>query len=66
MAVSGLTWSVAFTVGPYFAGIILDSGNPNLLWTLSGFIGLLATTGFIVLNKTHRAPVHVIEPATTD
>jgi len=35
MAVSGLTWSIAFTIGPYFAGLILDGPNPNLLWMLS-------------------------------
>jgi MFS family permease len=68
MAVSGLSWSIAFTIGPYFAGLILDSGNPNLLWMLCGVIGLLATFGFIVLNKTHRAPAPLLEPepAATD
>jgi len=66
MAVSGLTWSVAFTIGPYFAGVILDSGNPNLLWVLCGIIGLLATLGFTVLNKTHRSPTPISESAATD
>jgi MFS family permease len=32
MAVSGLTWSIAFTIGPYGAGLLLDSKNPNMLW----------------------------------
>lgn len=62
MAVSGLSWSVAFTIGPYFAGLILDSANPNLLWLLCGVIGLLATLGFTVLNKTYRTPAPLIEP----
>jgi MFS family permease len=66
MAVSGLSWSVSFTVGPYFAGLILDGSNPNLLWTLSGFIGLLATLGFSALNKTHRVAIQVPEPAAAD
>jgi len=66
MAVSGLSWSIAFTVGPYFAGLILDSANPNLLWLLCGFIGLLATIGFTVLNKTHQVTVRTPEPAATD
>ena len=66
MAVSGLTWSIAFTVGPYFAGLILDSANPNTLWYVSGFIGILATIGFTVLNKTHRSPAPLAEPAATD
>ncbi|HEU0294978.1 MAG TPA: MFS transporter [Anaerolineales bacterium] len=66
MAVSGLSWSVSFTVGPYFAGLILDSSNPNLLWILCGFIGLLATLGFSALNKTHRVAAQFPEPAATD
>jgi MFS family permease len=66
MAVSGLTWSIAFTVGPYFAGLILDSANPNLLWIICGVIGLMATLGFIVLNKVHHSPVPIVEPAAAD
>ena len=60
MAVSGLTWSAAFTVGPYFAGSILDGSNPNLLWVVCGLIGLLATLGFTILNRTHRLPAEAI------
>jgi MFS family permease len=66
MAVSSLTWSVAFTVGPYFAGLILDSSKPNLLWILCGFIGILATLGFVALNRTHRAEIRAPQPAATD
>jgi len=66
MAVSGLSWSVAFTIGPYFAGLILDSANPNILWVLCGVIGLLAAFGFAVLNKTHRSTSPLTEPAATD
>ena len=67
MAVSGLTWGIAFMIGPYFAGLLLDSANPNMLWYVSGFIGLLATIGFTVLNKVHRVQVPITaEPAATD
>jgi MFS family permease len=66
MAVSGLTWSIAFTVGPYFAGLILDSANPNMLWILAGFLGLLATIGFSVLNKVHLSPAPVAEASAAD
>ena len=66
MAVSGLSWSVAFTIGPYFAGLILDSANPELLWIVCGFIGLLATLGFTLLNRTHRVPSPIAEPAGAD
>jgi len=66
MAVSSLSWSISFTVGPFFAGLILDSTNPNLLWLLCGIVGLLATLGFTVLNKSQRAPTPLIEPAAAD
>jgi len=71
MAVSGLTWGIAFMIGPYFAGLVLDSANPNALWLVSGFIGLLATIGFTVLNKVNRVShpsteARSAEPAPTD
>jgi MFS family permease len=68
MAVSGLSWSIAFTLGPYFAGLILDGPNPNMLWFISGFIGLLATGGFILLNNRHRpiAPLPEAGSVTPD
>ena len=66
MAVSGLSWSISFTVGPYFAGLILDSANPSLLWAFCGIIGLLATAGFMVLNKARPSTVPAAEPAAAD
>ena len=66
MAVSGLSWSISFTVGPYFAGLILDSANPSLLWVFCGLIGILATLGFILLNTTRPSMVQAIEPAAAD
>jgi MFS family permease len=66
MAVAGLSWSIAFTVGPYFAGLLLDSANPSLLWVISGFVGTLATLGFLVLNKVQHVPAPVIEPAAAN
>jgi MFS family permease len=66
MAVASLSWSVAFTVGPFFAGLLLDSPNPNLLWVACGFIGTLAALGFVTLNRVHRSPAPAIEPAAAD
>lgn len=66
MAVSGLSWSISFTVGPYFAGLLLDSANPDLLWAFCGLIGLLATSGFLVLNKIRHTSGMIVEPAATD
>ncbi|HEX2993807.1 MAG TPA: MFS transporter [Anaerolineales bacterium] len=69
MAVSGLSWSISFAVGPYLAGLLLDSANPSLLWVLAGIAGMLATLGFVVLNKVHHsteATLETMEPAAAD
>jgi len=66
MAVSGLSWSISFTVGPYFAGLILESANPSLLWAFCGLIGMLATIGFVVLNKARPEAASLAEPAAAD
>jgi MFS family permease len=66
MAVSGLSWSIAFTVGPFFAGLLLDSANPSLLWAFCGIVGILATLGFVMLNRAHPAPAQNLEPAAAD
>lgn len=66
MAVSGLSWSISFTVGPYLAGLLLESSNPSLLWAFCGLIGLLATIGFAILNKVRDDALPVSEPAAAD
>jgi MFS family permease len=66
MAVSGLSGSISFAVGPYFAGLLLDSSNPSLLWAFCGLIGILATLGFVALNKIQHASAPAIEPAAAD
>ncbi|HSL46601.1 MAG TPA: MFS transporter [Anaerolineales bacterium] len=66
MAVSGLSWSISFTVGPYFAGLLLDSANPSLLWAFCGIIGIMATLGFLMLNRVRDTSAPVIEPAAAD
>ncbi len=66
MAVSGLTWSISFTVGPYFAGLILESSNPSLLWAACGVVGMLATAGFVALNKARQDTEVIVEPAAAD
>src|SRR5215207_6414207 len=66
MAVSGLSWSISFTVGPYFAGLLLDSANPQLLWVFCGLIGILATLGFVARNRDTHPAAPTIEPAAAD
>lgn len=58
MAVFGFSWGIPFAVGPLLAGLILDNGDPNLLWYAAGVVGLLATVGFLLLHqKVQPAPV---------
>ncbi|MGE5379069.1 MAG: MFS transporter, partial [Bacteroidota bacterium] len=60
--VYGLSWGIAFGVGPYLAGRIMDNYNPNLLWYMCGIVGMLAVLGFLILNRTvHPQPVTVAE-----
>src|ERR1051325_713921 len=63
MAVSGLSWGISFAIGPYFAGLILDSADPNLLWSICGVIGVLASIGFAALNRAHQSEDLIGEPA---
>lgn len=66
MAVSGLSWGISFAIGPYFAGLILDSAHPNLLWAMCGLFGVLASISFTLLNRTQRSADVLPEPAATD
>jgi MFS family permease len=49
--VYGMSWGLSFAAGPYMAGLILDNYNPNLLWYICGFVGLLTMLGFLAINK---------------
>jgi MFS family permease len=67
MAVSGLSWGLAFAIGPYLAGLLLDGTSPNLLWMACGILGVITMFGYIILDKIHHSPAPVLaEPAATD
>jgi MFS family permease len=67
MAVSGLSWGMAFAIGPYLAGLLLDSASPNFLWMACGVLGAVTVIGYIVLDKIHHTPAPVAaQPAATD
>lgn len=67
MAVSHLSWGLAFAVGPYAAGVLLDGPTPNWLWYACGILGVITVIGYIVLDKIHHSPATVAaEPAATD
>ena len=54
MAISGFSWGLPFAIGPYFAGLIIDGPNPQYLWYIAGFIGLLSAVGFLGLHHTRN------------
>jgi MFS family permease len=67
MAVSGLSWGMAFAVGPYFAGLLLDSPSPNLLWVACGILGVITMIGYVILDRIHHTPApSLAEPAAAD
>jgi len=67
MAVSGLSWGMAFAIGPFFAGVLLDSPSPELLWMACGILGVITMFGYIMLDKIHRSPAPVeAQPSAAD
>ncbi len=54
MAVFGFSWGLPFMIGPFLAGLVMDNLNPNFLWYAAGIVGVLATLGFLYLQRrTH-------------
>jgi MFS family permease len=51
MAAFGFTWTIPFAIGPLLAGVIMDNLNPDLVWYLSGLIGLIAAAGYLWLQQ---------------
>lgn len=67
MAVSGLSWGMAFAIGPFLAGLLLDSTSPNLLWAACGILGVITMFGYIVLDRIHHSPTPVAaQPSAAD
>jgi MFS family permease len=62
MAVSGFSWGIPFAVGPYLAGLIIDGPNPNYLWYVAGFIGVLSTLGFLSLHRMRKLKAETVAP----
>ncbi len=50
MAAFGFTWTIPFAIGPFLAGLIMDNTNPDLVWYLSGLIGLTAAACYLWLQ----------------
>jgi MFS family permease len=60
MAVANLAWAIPATVGPGAAGLILDGGNPHLLWTIGGILCGVSAIGFYVLYTKLATQVRFI------
>lgn len=50
MATFGVSWLVSYAAGPYLAGIIMDTYNPNWVWYLSGIVSSIAMMGYLLLG----------------
>jgi MFS family permease len=51
MAMFGFSWGIPYAVGPLAAGLILDNTNPQYLWWAAGFVGIMATSMYLWLNR---------------
>ena len=63
MAVSGFAWGLPMIFGPYLAGLIIDGPNPNYLWYVAGFIGILSTLAFLALYRVKGKEGQTVENA---
>ena len=51
--VMGFSWMIPWMIGPLLAGLIMDNGDPNWVWYGSAILGMIATSGFLWLRKSH-------------
>ncbi len=51
MAVFGISWLIPGAIGPLLAGLIMDNADPVWVWYAAGILALVATLGFLSLNK---------------
>jgi MFS family permease len=51
MGVYGMTWGLAFGLGPIAGGLINDNLGPSYIWQVMAVIGLLSAVAFVSLGK---------------
>ncbi len=67
MGLYGLTWSVAFGIGPVLGGWLNDNVSPTATWIGGMLIGFVAVAGFLALQALRPQPVRPVErPAGAD
>ena len=53
MGLFSFTFSFAFVIGPLLGSWVYDNIGPHQLWIFSGVLGILITTGLLILEKFH-------------
>ncbi len=64
MAFFGYSWAIPFAFAPTLAGLLMDYGNPNWVWYLSGIIGLVSTAMYysIYLQRAREKSPAPVSP----
>jgi MFS family permease len=62
-AFAGLSWGIPNIFSTFFAGLIMDNLNPNLVWIMAGCICVVTMFGYLILNPNAQKR---LEPLTTE
>jgi len=54
MAIYGVSWSLPFAFGPLLARLVMDNGDPRMLYWISGLLGLVAAAAYVGLHTKMR------------
>jgi MFS family permease len=57
MGFLGLTWGMAFGIGPMLGGVIYDAGFVHALWLAAGGLAIVAAGGYLALQRRARARI---------
>ncbi len=68
MGLYGVTWNVAFGIGPVFGGWLNDNIAPAATWIGGLAAGLIGVAGFLALQRViaHRSRVRETQPSTSE
>jgi len=66
MAIYGISFSLPFVFGPLLAGLVMDNGDPRLLYWVSGLLGLFAAAAYVGLHSKMRDEPAVVMAEARD